>query len=68
MAAKRQTPIPGADSLHSIRETCAMLRIGLTKAWDLIRQRELEAVRLGRRCTRIRKSSIDRLIKNGVQK
>ena len=45
-----------------------MLRIGHTKAWDLIRQRELEAVRLGNRCTRIRKSSIDRLIKNGVQK
>lgn len=63
---KTVTPIAGADHLHSISETCATLRIGTTKCYELINQGALEAVRLGGRCTRIKKSSIDRLIQNGV--
>lgn len=63
---KSVTPIVGADHLHSIPETCATLGIGTTKCYELINQGVLEAVRLGGRCTRIRKSSIDRLINNGV--
>lgn len=59
-------PIVGTDHLHSIQETCATLGIGTTKCYELINQGLLEAVRLGGRCTRIRKSSIDRLINNGV--
>lgn len=65
---ERQAPIHGADALHSIREACATLNIGATKCWELIGNGALEVVRLGNRCTRIRKSSIDRLIENGVQK
>ena len=63
-----QTPILGADSLHSVREACTTLKIGATKCWELIGNGALEVVRLGNRCTRIRKSSIDRLIENGVRK
>lgn len=63
---KLVTPIVGADHLHSIPETCATLGIGTTKCYELINKGLLEAVRLGGRCTRIRKSSIDRLINNGV--
>jgi excisionase family DNA binding protein len=59
-------PIPGADPLYSIPEACATLNIGSTKCWELIGMGVLEAVRLGNRCTRIRKSSIDRLIQNGI--
>ena len=65
-SVKPATPIPGADHLHSISETCATLHIGTTKCYELINQGVLEAVRLGGRCTRIKKSSIDRLIQNGV--
>ena len=71
MAAKTKEPqaaIPGTDPLHSIHEACATLNIGATKCWELISKGSLEVVRLGNRCTRIRKSSIDRLIENGVQK
>ena len=55
-----------SDALHTIRETCATLSVGATKCWELIGTGQLEAVRLGGRCTRVRKSSIDRLIQNGV--
>ena len=65
---KPKAPIPGADQLHSIRETCETLNIGATKCWELISKGLLKAVRLGNRCTRIPKSSIDRLIENGVKK
>ena len=61
-------PIDGTDALHSVREACATLNIGATKCWELIGNGALEVVRLGSRCTRIRKSSIDRLIANGVAK
>lgn len=63
-----QSPIPGADPLHSVTEVCATLKIGSTKCWELIGKGALEVVKLGNRCTRIRKSSVDRLIANGVQK
>lgn len=65
-----ETNINGAtihgDVLHTIRETCATLSVGATKCWELIGMGQLEAVRLGGRCTRVKKSSIDRLIQNGV--
>jgi excisionase family DNA binding protein len=64
--SKPVAPIADADRLHSIREACATLGIGPTKCWELISQGQLSAVRLGGRCTRIRKSSIDRLMQNGV--
>lgn len=63
---KAIAPIAGTDHLHSVPETCATLRIGTTKCYELINQGLLEVVRLGGRCTRIKKSSIDRLIQNGV--
>lgn len=61
-------PISGVDQLHSIKETCATLRIGPTKCWELINNGLLDVVRLGNRCTRVRKSSIDTLITGGVAK
>jgi excisionase family DNA binding protein len=64
--SKPVAPIADADRLHSIPEACATLGIGPTKCWELISQGQLSAVRLGGRCTRIRKSSIDRLIQNGT--
>lgn len=60
------TPAVSGDALHTIRETCATLSVGATKCWELIGSGQLEAVRLGGRCTRVKKSSIDRLIQNGV--
>jgi excisionase family DNA binding protein len=55
-----------ADSLRTVNEACDALRIRPTKCWELIKTGDLEAVRLGRRSTRIKKSSIDRLIARGV--
>jgi excisionase family DNA binding protein len=62
-----QAPIQDVDSLHSVGEACATLKIGQTKCWELIGNGALEAVRLGNRCTRITKSSIKRLATNGVK-
>lgn len=63
-----QAPIAGVDSLHSITEVCATFGIGETKAWELIALGQLRAVRLGKRCTRITKSSIDAFAAKGLQK
>jgi excisionase family DNA binding protein len=60
-------PIAGADALCSVQEVCATLSIGPTKCWELISQGQLSVVRLGARCTRIRKSSMERLIQNGLR-
>lgn len=55
-----------SDQLVSVKDGCAALGIRPTKLWALIRDGHLDAVRLGGRCTRIKKSSIDRLIHNGL--
>ncbi len=54
------------DALQTIRETCVILSIGPTKCWELIGFGHLEVVHLGERCTRVKKSSIDRLIECGI--
>ena len=59
-------PIVGAEHLHTIAETCSTLKIGPTKCWELISKGLLQAVRLGNRCTRVKRSSIDRLSQAGV--
>lgn len=53
------------DSLLSPRDVCRILRIGRTKFWDLIGSGVLDVVRLGNRCTRVKRSSVDRLIQRG---
>jgi excisionase family DNA binding protein len=55
-----------SDALYSVPEACATLGIGATKCWALISQGHLSVLRLGTRCTRIKKSSIDRLMQTGV--
>ena len=55
------------ERLHTVTETCDTLRIKPTKCWQLIKAGSLEAVRLGRRSTRVKGSSIDRLIRNGYE-
>jgi predicted DNA-binding transcriptional regulator AlpA len=60
--------VAGTDQLTSIPDACAILSIGHTKCWELIGEGALDVVRLGARCTRIKKSSIDRLVQHGVSK
>ena len=63
---ERASLAAGVETLYAVRETCAILSIGPTKCWELINQGALEVVRLGARCTRVKKSSIDRLTQTGV--
>lgn len=53
------------DSLLTVRDTAALLRVGPTKTWGLIAEGKLEVVRLSSRCTRVKRSSVERLM-NGV--
>lgn len=55
------------DSLCTIPEACNALRIRTTKCFELINDGLLEVVRLGSRSTRIKKSSLDRLIQRGIR-
>lgn len=50
------------DALLTIKEAQQLLRIGRTKCWELIGEGRLDVVRLGNRCTRVKESSVYRLI------
>ena len=63
MAAKAQ---PNADDrLVTVAEAGEALRTRPTKTWGLIASGDLEAIRLSSRCTRVRWSSVQRLIREG---
>jgi excisionase family DNA binding protein len=50
------------DQLLTVNQTCAVLQVGRTRLYELIRAGELKSVMLGRRSRRIPQSSIDKLI------
>lgn len=56
-----------SDALLTRHETCSALGIKSTKYWELISQGRLDVVRLGKRCTRVKRSSVERLISGGAQ-
>ena len=64
MPAKIQ---PNADDrLVTVAEAGEALRTRPTKTWGLIASGDLEAIRLSSRCTRVRWSSVQRLIREGL--
>lgn len=52
--------------LLTVPETMAALRVGRTKLYELINSGALEVVRFGKRSTRIRSTSVEHLIANGI--
>jgi excisionase family DNA binding protein len=52
--------------LYTVKETMAELRIGRTKAYELIAAGKLAVVKFGHRTTRIKAESIRKLIADGV--
>ena len=59
---QQQRPADVGDRLYTVPETGAALGIGPTKTWELIRTGRLTVVRLGRRTTRVKGSSIAALM------
>lgn len=57
-----QAEHPTNDTLLTRQQACSALSIKSTKYWELISQGRLDVIRLGKRCTRVKKSSVDRLI------
>ena len=56
------------DELVSVKEIIAVLKIGPTKWWDGVRRGIYpRPIKLGNRCTRWTKSSIERLMQKGVE-
>ena len=56
------------DELVSVKEIIAVLKIGHTKWWDGVRCGIYpRPIKLGNRCTRWTKSSIERLMQKGVE-
>ena len=51
-------------NLMSIKETAATLSVGPTTTWALVKNKQLDVVRIGRR-TLVKSASIERLI-NGA--
>lgn len=56
------SPTTTSDSLLTKQQARDALGIKDTKYWELIKEGRLEVVRLGKRCTRVKRSSVERLI------
>ena len=61
MSVKATSSHPN-ETLLTRQQVCSILSIHATKYWELISHGRLDVVRLGKRCTRVKRSSIDRLI------
>lgn len=55
-----------SGNLLTVQETMATLRVGRTKLYALINAGQLEVVKFGKRSTRIRATSVEKLMANGV--
>lgn len=64
MTTENQSRLIG--NLLTIKETKAALRVGHTKLYDLINAGQLEVVRFGKRCTRVKAESVDKLLQHGI--
>jgi hypothetical protein len=51
--------------LVTVLDTMAFLQMGRSKVYSLIGAGHLEIVRFGQRCTRVKRSSIERLVSTG---
>lgn len=60
------SPKVHAGDVLTITESCLLLKVGTTKLRELISSGSLDVVRLGYRTVRIKRSSIDRLLENGL--
>lgn len=61
-----QLNLADLPDLVTVKETLAVLRIGRTKGYELIAAGALESVKFGKRSTRIKRSSIEKLAANGI--
>lgn len=56
------------EGLLTVKESCQILRVGATKLYELINAGAIEVIYLGNRSTRIKHSSIKRLLENGLSR
>ena len=66
MASDRNLISNPDDRLCTIAEAGEVLRTRATKTWGLVSSGHLEVIRLSSRCTRVRWSSVQRLIREGL--
>jgi len=52
--------------LLKVEEAMAVLRIGRTKFYALVKTGQIEVVRFGLRTTRVKSSSLERLLTHGI--
>lgn len=56
----------GNGRLLTVLETMAALRVGRTKLYELINSGAIEVVKFGKRSTRVKVESVERLQANGI--
>jgi excisionase family DNA binding protein len=56
----------GNGRLLTVLETMAALRVGRTKLYELINAGAIEVVKFGKRSTRVKVESVERLQANGI--
>lgn len=52
--------------LLTVKETIDALRVGRTKLYELINTGKLDVVRFGKRSTRVRAESVEKLMQTGI--
>jgi excisionase family DNA binding protein len=57
--------IPPAPALYSVKAAAAILSLGLTKTWEMVKSQQLETVLIGRRRL-IKADSLYALIEKGA--
>jgi len=55
-----------ASNLLTVKEAMAALRVGRTKLYELIHAGQVEVVRFGQRSTRVKASSVEKLLTSGI--
>ena len=55
-----------AGNLLTVKEAMAILRLGRTRFYELVKAGQIDIIKLGQRSTRVKVESVEKLIANGI--
>lgn len=61
-----ETTVTSTPRLYTIRDVCELLKIGRTKAYELIAAGDLHTVKIGT-ATRVKSDSVARIAEHGIE-
>ena len=55
-----------AGNLLTVKEAMAILRLGRTRFYELVKAGQIDIIKLGQRSTRVKVESVEKLIANSI--